>query len=140
VVCPPQLHRGLFTTAAVDNIDYILSGNMTCDSLHGTAISLFQHPDCNNTTISVHNIILSKYEFKTSPQLPSWYANVAYPLILHQPPSCNQFAVARSDTIIPRALFMEYKWLEHDIVLTMTENEAVNDSLSWAAFHTIQSP
>jgi len=33
---------------------------------------------------------------------------------------------------------MEYKWLDN--VLTMTENEAVNDSLSWAAFHAIQSP
>ena len=44
-VCPPNLREGLFTTAAVDNIDHNPSSTSAHDSFHGTGISLFQHPD-----------------------------------------------------------------------------------------------
>ena len=40
VVCPPKLHHGLFTTGAVDNIDYNPSSATAKDSFHGTGISL----------------------------------------------------------------------------------------------------
>ena len=48
-VCPPSLHVGLFTTAAVDNIDHNPSSTTAHDSFHGTGISMFQH-----TTAEVH--------------------------------------------------------------------------------------
>ena len=48
VVCPSKLRKGLFTTAAVDNIDHNPSSTTCKDSFHGTAISLVQHP----TTVS----------------------------------------------------------------------------------------
>ena len=44
VVCPPKLRNGLFTTAAVDNIDHNPSSATAKDSFHGTGISLMQHP------------------------------------------------------------------------------------------------
>ena len=40
VVCPPKLRKGLFTTAAVDNIDHNPSSTTSQGSFHGTAISL----------------------------------------------------------------------------------------------------
>ena len=40
-VCPPNLHQGLFTTAAIDNIDHNPSSMTATDSFHGTGISLF---------------------------------------------------------------------------------------------------
>ena len=43
VVCPPSLRHGLFTTAAVDNIDHNPSATSALGSFHGTGISLFQH-------------------------------------------------------------------------------------------------
>ncbi|KAG0715633.1 hypothetical protein GWK47_011480 [Chionoecetes opilio] len=46
VVCPPNLREGLFTTAAVDNIDHNPSSTTSTDSFHGTGISLFQTPVC----------------------------------------------------------------------------------------------
>lgn len=42
-ICPPSLHTGLFTTAAVDNIDHNPGSTTAADSFHGTAISLVQH-------------------------------------------------------------------------------------------------
>ena len=47
MVCPPKLHKNLFTTGALDNIDHNPSATTTKDSSHGTAISLAQHPTEN---------------------------------------------------------------------------------------------
>ena len=47
VICPPNLRQGLFTTAAMDNIDHNPSSTAT-ESYHGTGISLFQHPSLHN--------------------------------------------------------------------------------------------
>ena len=46
-----QLRRGVFTTSAVDNIDHNPSSTSAQGSLHGTGISIFQHPDsdCSGT-------------------------------------------------------------------------------------------
>ena len=44
VVCPPVLHKGLFTTAAMDNIDHDPTATTSTTSFHGNSISLFQHP------------------------------------------------------------------------------------------------
>ena len=43
VVSPPSLKIGAFTTGAIDNINHNPSFNTATSSLHGTAISLFQH-------------------------------------------------------------------------------------------------
>ena len=44
VICPPKLLKGVFTTAAVDNIDHSQSSVTAQGAFHGTGISLFQHP------------------------------------------------------------------------------------------------
>ena len=44
VVCPPTPRKGLFKTAAVDNIDSNPSSATAKDSFHGTGISMLQHP------------------------------------------------------------------------------------------------
>ena len=45
VVCPPELHSGVFTTAAIDNIDHNPSSTTAVEAFHGTGISLIQHPN-----------------------------------------------------------------------------------------------
>ena len=44
LVCPSRLKEGLVTTIAVDNIDQSTSSMTATSSLHGTAISITQHP------------------------------------------------------------------------------------------------
>lgn len=43
VVCPPKMQKGIFTTAAVDNIDHNPTSTAAKTSFHGTAITLMQH-------------------------------------------------------------------------------------------------
>ena len=45
VVCTPTLRKGLFTTAAIDNIDHNPSSATATEAFHGTSISIFQHPE-----------------------------------------------------------------------------------------------
>jgi len=44
VVCPSKLHKHLFTTGALHNIDHNPGTTTTKDSFHSTAILLVQHP------------------------------------------------------------------------------------------------
>ena len=41
---PLSLKPGIFTSAAVDNLDHNLSSATAQSSFHGTTISIFQHP------------------------------------------------------------------------------------------------
>ena len=43
VVCPFNLRKNLFTTAAIDNIDHNPTSNSARESFHGTGISMFQN-------------------------------------------------------------------------------------------------
>ena len=59
VVCPQDIQPGLFTTAAIDNIDHNSSTNsLISASFHGTGISLFQHHDETSTEL---------------PSMPAWF-------------------------------------------------------------------
>ena len=84
VVCPPELKGGLFTTAAVDNIDHNPSSISAHDSFHGTGISLFQHPD-DVTSGAKRNIIAAQegtHANNTKRNLPDFYTTVP-PAVLH---------------------------------------------------------
>ena len=48
VVCPAQLHKGLFTSGALDNLDHNLSSTTAKGAYHGTGMSLFQSPTRSN--------------------------------------------------------------------------------------------
>ena len=53
IVCPPHLHKGVFTVGALDNIDHNPTSTSAKGSFHGIAISLMQHPTPQN--ISEHS-------------------------------------------------------------------------------------
>ena len=78
LVCPPCLQNGLFTTAAIDNIDHNATSTTAQQHFHGTGISLFQHPDeatqykltqydLTSNDIGSHNAELPEYYTDISP-------------------------------------------------------------------------
>lgn len=82
VVCPLSLRQGLFTTAAIDNIDHNPSSTSATDSFHGTGISLFQHPSHQNQGLDrrEHCILERSSTNKKLLELPQYYTNV-HPLV-----------------------------------------------------------
>lgn len=90
VVCPPQLRRGVFTTAAVDNIDHNPSSTSARGSLHGTGISIFEHPDSDCSGLlqpALTPISDADGHNKKLMCLPEAYTNVPpATLVKHDPP------------------------------------------------------
>lgn len=87
VVCPAKLRCNVFTTSAVDNIDHNPSSTTATGSLHGTAISLFQHPSVDNHGIKrVTACISEKVKRENIKELPESYS-VVPPVILPKEPS-----------------------------------------------------
>ncbi|VDH99471.1 Hypothetical predicted protein [Mytilus galloprovincialis] len=73
VVCPAKLRSGVFTTAAVNNIYHNPSSTTAKGSLHGTVISLFQHPVPGNVgverlTIPIDSTVSKRENLKPLPK------------------------------------------------------------------------
>ena len=92
VVCLPNLRHGLFTTAAIDNIDHNPSSTTATDSFHGTGISIFLYPTAQipGTDHREHRLLEEIAPSKRLAQLPESYTSVR-PLVL-----------ARKDVPLPK--------------------------------------
>lgn len=138
VVCPSKLRTGLFTTAAVNNIDHNPGSISSHDSFHGTAISLVQHPtnqnkgerreaDSFDPTISASKKIT---------HLPLSFSNVPPVALsgceLYAPP-VNTDMQAQTTTTNQRR-DVEIDWLQHVQDLVLKEDLDKDDAISWAAY------
>ena len=140
VVCPPMLKSGVFSSAAVDNLDHNPSATTAKDSFHGTGISLLQHPTTTTTDEGVHSgtiIMGSNAGSKTVGHLPHFYTDV--------PPitsSVKQTAVPATSVIsLKRNNYKkhsegEYRWLENTRRILERKTELRSkENISWAAYH-----
>ena len=73
VVCPPSLYSGLFTCAAIDNIDHNSSSSTSKSSFHGTSISLFQYP---TKEMQKKRFIYTESTESLKPSIPEPYTNI----------------------------------------------------------------
>ena len=115
VVCPLQLRRGVFTTSAVDNI----SSTSAQGSLHGTGISIFQHPDsdCSGTPQpALTPISDADGSNQKLASLPEAYTNVPPATLVKCDPPPKQRPSSGDLQLISQALSKEVKH-------------------SWAAYH-----
>lgn len=145
IVCPPKLRGGLFTTAAVDNIDHNPSSTSAHDSFHGTAISLVQHP-----TSEVPGIDRGINAFQPAPpvfkaskkvaQLPHHFLEVP-PAVL----SASELYAPQTTGRIKSHPFVsrhgdekERDWLDQVKDLLSKEELAKDDAVSWAAYRASQ--
>ena len=138
VVCPLKLRTGLFTTAAVDNIDHNPSSIISHDSFHGTAISLVQHPTNQNKgeRREVDSFDPTISASKKITHLPLSFSNVP-PVALS---GCELYALpvntdmqAQTTTTNQRR-DVEIDWLQHVQDLVFKEDLDKDDAISWAAY------
>ena len=127
-VCPPNLRAGLFTTAAVDNIDHNPSSTSAHDSFHGTGISLFQHPRNENDGVDRSQVDFEQpaavVKKRTLSNVPDEYARVlpvsGFKEDSEVPPIDG---LNKSECIsIPQALKVEYRYVFHyPIIINCTQ-------------------
>eukprot|EP00745_Piridium_sociabile_P003240 TRINITY_DN11945_c0_g1_i1.p1 TRINITY_DN11945_c0_g1~~TRINITY_DN11945_c0_g1_i1.p1 ORF type:complete len:368 (-),score=62.14 TRINITY_DN11945_c0_g1_i1:49-1152(-) len=143
VVCPSKLKYGLFTTAAIDNIDHNPGSTTAHDSFHGTGISLFQHPTESikgtERQCTVHTGCAGS---RTIPDLPAFYTDIT-PVVLKTPiePPETPPSTPHSDMNeqFANAVVNELQWL--DTVHSAMTEDTTPENLSWGAYHSaLQGP
>ena len=138
LVCPTSLKDGIFTTAAIDNIDHNVSATSAQKHFHGTGISLFQHPDetTEENVITVNTTSKSKIIGK--PQLPEYYldiAPVAKGSVLRPITTIN----AENGDMVHVPLKESEAWLKQTELLANKDVEPeLSTRTSWSAFHEDQ--
>lgn len=137
-VCPPHLTSGVFTTAAVDNIDHNPRSTTANYSFHGTGISLIQHHSQPNDDDFQQVIRLEKTDFfnKSKPTLPKNYYEI--PSL----PTINGVLPLSSlnwDSTLLTKTPLEYvkNWLDSNNKI-MNE-ECNNEAISWSAYNSRSS-
>lgn len=110
-MCPPQLHKDVFTVGAVDNIDHNPTSTSAKGSFHGTAISLMQHPMADSMTHqSTVTFTSSK---KKSLVLPEYYTAVDAVMLKSVEPDVPEIMtqIPGDSHLLPSATAHEYAWL-----------------------------
>ena len=142
VVCPLILRNGLFTTAAVDNIDHNPSSNTAQDAFHGTGISLFQNREEESDGVQRERAILPCLQPGTSnkkiPQLPESYTNLT-PVTARKKDPAVPMTTGRltgDSSLLDAALEDEKKWQKSTQRLVRQEVQSIDDPIAWDAFHS----
>ena len=112
VVCPPQLKKDIFTTAACDNIDHYPTSTTPTGSFHGTAISLIQHPDpkfiwvedryvCIRNSATSRTILPLTKSYSNVPPVPELPKNyIVPPTVAEMKPNKNIFLDGKERTYL----------------------------------------
>ena len=131
IVCPTMLRKGIFTVAALDNIDHNPSSTTAKGSLHGTRISLIQFPTEENEGtsrgISMCLPILSSQKVS----LPESFTCVPA-IYLNQMPSVPDLLASTTEFSgnLEPAKAKENCWIEHALTLLYL-NKLKDHALSW---------
>ena len=140
VVCPPKMRKGLFTVAAVDNIDYNPSSATAKDSFHGTGISLMQLPTHQTSGFDRGVLVIhpSTSSSKSVAPLPTKYTSVLLAALETKQftaPTVGCAVIPRSLDTLKQATKREYEWLE---TVSKALRKVMLDKTDWisrAAYH-----
>ena len=140
IVCPTMLRKGIFTVAALDNIDHNPSSTTAKGSFHGTGISLMQFPTKDNegTSRGISMCLPTLSSQKVS--LPESFTCVPA-TYLNQVPSVPDLLTSTTefrDNLEP-AKAKENCWIEHAFPLLHLK-KLEDHALSWAAYHASVQP
>ena len=137
VVCPPMLKGGVFTSAAVDNLDHNPSATTANDSFHGTGISLLQHPVSADEGVQNAIVITGNAGSRSVGNLPHFYTDVppiACSVKQSPVPATSVISLKRDD--YKEQTGREYRWLENTRhILEESSELQSNVNISWAAYH-----
>ena len=139
-VCPPKMRKGLFTVAAVDNIDYNPSSATAKDPFHGTGISLMQLPTHQTSGFDrgVSVINPSTSASKSVAPLPTKYTSVL-PAALETKqftaPTVGCTVIPQSLDTLKQAINKKYELLESVSKALQKDKLDKTDWISRAASH-----
>ena len=135
IVCPSILRRNILTIGALDNIDHNPSSTMAKGSLHGTAISITQHPTEANPGTErpikfnsqlKSDAITQPDDYSIVPAIHSKLTSVEIPLI-------NRHCKERKEQL-EISVHEEQDWCSKSF------SQTTDSPIAWAAFHAQKQP
>ncbi|CAE1257574.1 unnamed protein product [Acanthosepion pharaonis] len=130
VVCPTVLRKGLFTTAAVDNIDHNPTATTASTSFHDKSISMFQRPSKENREQRV-SLKITDSRTRKVPEFPEHYTNIAPAYFKKNPTPASVDEVSLPESsLFQRILRAEFEWLEKVQDTTDVDDES---NITWSA-------
>ena len=139
-MCPPNMRRGLFTIAAVDNIGHNPSSATAKDSFHGTGISIMQHQSQSFRGYDRDWDIIGSLRSSTRSVsfLPSAYTSIPPAAIKTKQitaPRFQRLVTPANLVTASSAVAEEYDWLNAVVNALKKGNLAKDEWVSWSACH-----
>ncbi|KAI8503415.1 hypothetical protein Bbelb_192360 [Branchiostoma belcheri] len=142
-VCPPQIQKGQFITAATDNIDHNPSSSTSTGSFHGTSLSLFQNSVDNNISSESNstftNTITTVKGQRKVMDLPIVYTEVKPTGLPSSDVYVPLYAGNMTSSLDTLKVEMEKEvcWLSH-VEELYADDISSESNVSWAAYHANQ--
>ena len=121
------MRKGVFTTAAVDNIDHNPTATTSKSSFHGTSISLFQHAASSGTQ---QEKLVTQTIVKKISNLPETYTDVKLCGIMKKTPPPNDIPVPELPQLVKVFMSPQFEWLEN---VSLTEKLSDTVKVTWAS-------
>ncbi len=144
LVCPPKLRKGIFTTSAVDNIDHNPTSTTAQGALHGTGISIFQHPtsECGGEDRGV--IVIDEKETqnrKSISALPETYTSIMPVILREKEPYVPEGHGSLSEECASMTVCLkqQYEWLDHTKNVCQLAGADQDMTVSWAAYQSSET-
>jgi hypothetical protein len=138
VVCPKNMRSGLFTIAAIDNLDHNPSSSTSSGAFHGTTISLFQFPTIINKGETRHTERKIHGSCSTI-ELPEKYSFVPTILLNQKTVSVSACVTESMKSCLPENIKTEKKWIEQSLTILDEDELTAEHKLGWSSYHASSS-
>ena len=139
IVCPSHLHKDIFVSGALDNIDHNPSSSTAQSSFHGTGISIVQFPK-ENKVGNFRDVLPFQTNLTALKQeVPQSYATVPAVALNNLSASVPQRSCKDFGGLLQRAKIREDGWLD-EVSKLLKEELKKGHSISWAAYHAKLQP
>ena len=129
----------MFTTCAVDNIDYNPSSSTSHGSFHGTAISAIQHPTHDSPGADRGVVVFEEGSpLRKVRPLPSCYAEVRPAASTGKQnivPYTDGFIHPTSLDTVVQGRDKEVAWLQKAVTALERSQPEKDEFISWSAYH-----
>ena len=129
LVCPVDLKKNVFTTAAIDNLNHNPSSATAESSFHGTTISVFQHADYH-LSLPSFRVDANSSGRRNQGKLPVSYTDIQQTVSGKPEPQV-------SSDIDPDSFFLDGSTSAHPnewLLKLATEPEEVKDRMNFSAY------
>ena len=135
-----------WTTLAVDNIAQSTSSMTATSSLHGTAISITQHPSGSSDGIEQPKVTVTKCPNAKLLDLPDNYTSVPGVIMkdrinisLDNMMFNEHFELLQVSVDLDEEIKKEKEWMDNDRrIQKLAEAEKIGEQSHWAAYHAVR--